>query len=83
MTAKEKAAVISNLATLCDVLKVSEQERKEMLQGGSILLDLDWPSNYIVGTKICRRAIQGLVPRYEGYSSLTDYEKRWWSEDHK
>jgi hypothetical protein len=61
----------------------SEQERKERLEGGSILLDLDWPSNYIVGTKMCQRAMQGLVPRYDGLSSLADYEKRWWSEDHK
>jgi hypothetical protein len=33
-------------------LQYSEQERKEMLEGGSILLDLDWPSNYIIGTKM-------------------------------
>jgi hypothetical protein len=83
MNDEEKAFDMENLATFCDVLKSSEQERKEMLEGGSILLDLGWPSNYIVNTRICRRAIQGLVPRYEGFSSLADYEKRWWSEDHK
>jgi hypothetical protein len=83
MDVKEKAAVLESLATRCDLLQYSEQERKEMLGGGSILLDLDWPSNYIIGTKMYQRAMQGLVPRYEGFSSLADYEKRWWSEDNK
>jgi len=82
MNLKEKAAVISSLALRCDLLQYSEQKRKEVLEGGSILLDLDWPSNYI-DVKKCERANQGLVPRYEGFSSLADYEKRWWSEDHK
>jgi hypothetical protein len=81
MNLKEKAAVISSLALRSDLLKYSAQERKEMLEGGSILMDLDWPSNYIVGLKICRRAIQGLVPRYEDYQSFRDYENRWRSED--
>ena len=83
MNLNEKTVKMGHLAKLCEVLRASEQERKERLEGCSILLDLDWPSNYIVGTKMCQRAMQGLVPRYEGLSSLADYEKRWWSEDHK
>ena len=77
MDAKKKAVEMGNLAKLCNILKASEQERKQILKGGSILLDLDWPSNYIIGRKICQRAIKGLVPRYEGFSSVADYEKRW------
>ena len=83
MNLNEKTVKMGHLAKRCEVLRASEQERKERLEGCSILLDLDWPSNYIVGTKMCQRAMQGLVPRYEGLSSLADYEKRWWSVDHK
>ena len=83
MNAKEKAVEIGHLKKLCKVLNASVEEREEILKGGTILLNLNWPSNYIFGRKICQRAIQGLVPRYEGLSSLADYEKRWWSEDHK
>jgi hypothetical protein len=82
MNLKEKAAVITSLAKGWDVFPRSQEERKELLDGASILLDLDWPSNYI-DVKKCRRANQGLVPRYDGLSSLADYVKRWWSEDHK
>jgi hypothetical protein len=83
MNPEEKAVEIGHLKKLCKVLNASVEEREEILKGGTILLNLNWPSNYIFGRKICQRAIQGLVPRYEGLSSLADYEKRWWSEDHK
>ena len=82
MDAKEKAVEMGSLTKGWDLLPRSGEERKELLDGASILLDLDWPSNYI-DVKKCKRANQGLVPRYEGFSSLADYVKRWWSEDHK
>jgi hypothetical protein len=82
MNPEQKELEMGYLMRLCGVLRASEVERKQILKGGSILLDLDWTSNYIFGRTICQRAIQGLVPRYEGPWSRTDYEKRW-SEDQK
>jgi len=77
MNAEEKAVEIGHLKNLCKVLNASVEEREQILKGGSILLNLDWPSNYIFDRTICQRAILGLVPRYKGPSSRIDYEKRW------
>ena len=39
MNAKEKAVEMRHLAKLCNLSKASEQERKQILEGGSILLN--------------------------------------------
>ena len=84
MNAEKKAIEMEHLVKLSKVLKgSSEQERQQILIGGSILFDLDWPYSVILGRKMCVRAIQGLVPIYEGPSSRIEYNERWWSEDHE
>jgi hypothetical protein len=82
MNTEQKASELTAFGKILDIMSVTYEERKASLDGCSILLDLNWPSNYI-DVKKCKWTNQGLVPQYEGFSSLADYEKRWWSEDHK
>ena len=76
MNARAKAVETRQLAKLCDVLNASEHERKEILEGGPLHLDLDLSSNYIVGTSRYPRAIQGVIPRFEGDSNFRGNKKR-------
>jgi hypothetical protein len=73
---------LAAFAQILDLGKCSADERPVLLRGMSILLDLDWPSNYI-DAPMCQRAAAGSVPQYEGYFSLLDYKKQWWAEDNK
>lgn len=59
MDAGEKAIEMQHLVKLSKILKASsEQEREQILKGGSILFDFDWPYKVIIGRKMCQRAIQ-------------------------
>jgi hypothetical protein len=82
MNTEQKASELTAFGKMLDFMLLTNEERKASLAGCSILLDLDWPSKNI-DMKKCERANQDLVPRYERSSSLADYKKRWWSEDHK
>jgi hypothetical protein len=77
---EDKSEVLAAVAKFLDLVKATPEERAVMLEGNEILLDLGWPSNYI-NWKMCERARQGLVPRYEGFQSWNDYRVRWWKED--
>lgn len=59
MNSEEKAIEMEHLVKLSKVLKASSpRQREEVLKGGSILFDLDWPYGLIIGRKMCQRAIQ-------------------------
>jgi hypothetical protein len=81
MTLQKKAFEMAAFGKLLGTFNATSEERKTFLQGCSILLDLDWPSNYIDAKK-CQRAIEGLVPRYENITSQFEYEARWYPESH-
>jgi hypothetical protein len=80
--AEDKVKQLAGYAGILDIAGVKGDEKTTQLKGAAILLDLDWPSNYI-DAPMCRRAVVGLIPRYEGYMSLLDYRKQWWAEDNK
>jgi hypothetical protein len=44
------------------------------------LAELDWPSNHIDGA-MCRRALNGLVAKYEGPPTFYAYQAQWAKED--
>ncbi len=61
---------------------MSPEERIVWVKGHGLLFDLDWPSNHI-NYKMCERAMQELVPQYEGHQSWRDYQRQWAAEDQK
>ena len=58
---------------------LSKAEKEEYLQGASILFDLGWPANF--DALMARRAIAGVVPRYEGFHSFLEYQYKWAQEN--
>jgi hypothetical protein len=58
----------------------AKQERSVLREGYTTLLQLGWPTSYI-DWKMCERACEGQVPRYQGIGSWAEYKKRWANED--
>ncbi len=65
---------------LMEICSVPIEDWDELRRGAKILEALGWPENCIDFT-MCRRAVGGFVPRYEGMPSYNTYKQRWANEE--
>jgi hypothetical protein len=61
------------------LMLVSKQNRLTLRDGYSELVDLGWPTR-IITLRMCDRAEEGVMMRYEGIQSWIAYKEEWeWS----
>ncbi len=65
---------------LMEICSIPVDEWDELRRGARILEAFGWPENYI-DFNMCRRAVAGFVPRYEGRDTFNAYRQRWARED--
>jgi hypothetical protein len=71
---------ITDFEEFLTLMPIARRERSVLREGYATLLRLGWPTFYI-DWKMCERACAGLVSRYKGGQSWTQYKEKWAAED--